>query len=116
MDARKFAIGDQVRLLLDSYATDNPADVYTVSRTLPAMANVWQYRIKRVGDGQERMVSEQQLVKFVFQPSADRSAALQPSRTQAPWAAALSASPCVQGTTDRTAQPRRSFVPRPTGC
>ena len=75
MDARKFAIGDQVRLLLDSYATDNPADVYTVSRTLPAMANVWQYRVKRVGDGQERMVSEQQLVKFVVQPSADRSAA-----------------------------------------
>ena len=75
MEARKFAIGDQVRLLLDRYATDNPADVYTVSRTLPAMANVWQYRVKRVGDGQERMVSEQQLVKFVFQPSADRSAA-----------------------------------------
>ena len=75
MEARKFAIGDQVRLLLDSYAADDPADVYTVSRTLPAMANVWQYRVKRVGDGQERMVSEQQLVKFVFQPSADRSAA-----------------------------------------
>ena len=75
MDARKFAIGAQVRLLLDRYATDNPADVYTVSRTLPAMANVWQYRVKRVGDGQERMVSEQQLVKFVFQPSVDRSAA-----------------------------------------
>lgn len=63
MDARKFAIGDQVRLLLDIYANDNPGDVYTVSRALPATANVWQYRVKRVSDGQERAVGEQQLAK-----------------------------------------------------
>jgi hypothetical protein len=63
MEARKFVIGDQVRLLLDKYANDNPADVYTISRELPPTANVWQYRVKRVGDGQERAVSEQQLAK-----------------------------------------------------
>jgi len=66
METRKFAIGDQVRLLLDRYANDNPADVYTVSRALPAMDNVWQYRVKRVGDGQERAVSEGQLAKAFF--------------------------------------------------
>ena len=59
MEARQFAIGDQVRLLLDNYPNDNPADVFTISRALPAMANVWQYRVKRVGDGQERAASEQ---------------------------------------------------------
>lgn len=75
MEARKFAIGDQVRLLLDNYANDNPADVYTVSRALPAMANVWQYRVKRAGDGQERAVSEQQLAKAGFQTLTNLSAA-----------------------------------------
>ena len=67
MEARKFAIGDQVRLRLDSYTNENPADVYTVSRALPAMANVWQYRVKRVGDGQERAVNEQQLTNAASQ-------------------------------------------------
>ena len=67
MGVRKFAVGEQVRLLLDSYQNNNPADVYTVSRALPAAANVWQYRVKRVGDGQERAVNEQQLAKAGFQ-------------------------------------------------
>ena len=75
MDARKFVIGDQVRLLLDKYANDNPADVYTISRELPPTANVWQYRVKRVGDGQERAVSEQQLAKVGFQNLTHLSAA-----------------------------------------
>ena len=52
--------GSQVRRLLDNYANDDPADVYTVSRVLPAIANVWRYRLKQDGDGQERAVSEQQ--------------------------------------------------------
>ncbi len=70
MEARKFTIGDRVRVLLDSYVSDNPADVYTVSRALPAAANIWQYRVKRVGDGQERAVNEMQLAKSVLQTSA----------------------------------------------
>ena len=73
MEARKFAIGDRVRLRLDRYANDNPADVYTVSRALPEVANVWQYRVKRVSDGQERAVSEQQLAKAGFEASANLS-------------------------------------------
>lgn len=67
MEARRFAIGDQVCLLLDNYANDSPADVYTVSRVLPATANVRHYRVKRGGDGQERAVSEQQLAKAELQ-------------------------------------------------
>ena len=70
MEARKFSIGDQVRLRRDSYTNENPADVYTISRALPAMANVWQYRVKRAGDGQERAVNEQQLATTGPQPSA----------------------------------------------
>ena len=73
MDARKFAIGDRVSLRLDSYTNESPADVYTVSRALPAMANVWQYRVKRVGDGQERAVNELQLAKVPSLTSAHRS-------------------------------------------
>ena len=65
METRKFALGDQVRVRLDSYNSENPADVYTVSRVLPVLANVWQYRVKRVGDGQERAVNENQLSKTV---------------------------------------------------
>jgi hypothetical protein len=58
----KFAVGDRVRLLLDKYADSNPQDLHTISRRLPPQANVCQYRVKRVSDGQERAVSEQQLV------------------------------------------------------
>lgn len=75
MEARKFTIGDRVRVHLDSYAKDNPADIYTVSRALPAVANIWQYRVKRVGDGQERAVNEMQLAKSALQVSAIRSMA-----------------------------------------
>ena len=73
METRRFAVGDQVRLLLDTYGNDSPADVYTISRALPAMANVWQYRVKRVADGQERAVNEQQLAKTTTQASSQRS-------------------------------------------
>ena len=82
MEARKFAIGDQVRLLLDNYANDNPADVYTVSRALPAMANVWQYRVKRVGDSQERAVSELQLAMARFHNLTNLSSAEAQQNTQ----------------------------------
>jgi hypothetical protein len=75
METRRFAIGDQVRLLSDTYGNDSPADVYTISRALPAMANVWQYRVKRTGDGQERAVTEQQLAKANSRSLTNLSAA-----------------------------------------
>jgi len=82
VDVRKFGVGEHVRLILDADANNNPADVYTVSRTLPAMANVWQYRVKRVGDGEERAVNEQQLAKARSQGSTDRSVAGTQQETQ----------------------------------
>ena len=64
MAPRKFALGEQVRLTVDRSAEDNnPQDVYTISRLLPPEGNVWQYRVKRVSDGQERAVTESQLLK-----------------------------------------------------
>lgn len=62
MKQPKFAIGDRVRVVLDHSIEVSPDDVHTVSRKLPALANVWQYRVKRVGDGQERAVDEDHLV------------------------------------------------------
>ena len=58
MVSHKFAVGDRVRLTLDRYAESSPLDIHTISRKLPAEGNVCQYRVKRVGDGQERTVSE----------------------------------------------------------
>lgn len=59
---RRFAIGDRVRLNLRTPTNHNPLDVYIISRALPEQENVWQYRVKREGNGQERAVSESQLV------------------------------------------------------
>lgn len=75
MDARKFAVGDRVLLRLDTYSDESSADVYTVARALPATANVWQYRVKRVSDGQERAASEQQLAAAGLEAIAQRSMA-----------------------------------------
>jgi hypothetical protein len=64
MAPRKFALGDQVRLTADPLlVTNTPQDVYTISRMLPPEADVWQYRVKRVSDGQERAVTKLQLLK-----------------------------------------------------
>jgi hypothetical protein len=62
MESRKFALGDRIRLLLEKDVNHSPGEVYEVSRTLPAQGNVWQYRVRGVSDGQERVVSEPQLV------------------------------------------------------
>src|SRR5271166_5105654 len=62
MVSHKFAVGDRVRLTLERHAESSPWDIHTISRRLPAEANVCHYRVKRVGDGQERTVSEPQMV------------------------------------------------------
>jgi hypothetical protein len=73
MAPRKFAVGDRVRLTAEDYSVQNPKDVYTISRMLPAEANIWQYRVKREGDGQERAASETQLVKVTPQVQTGRA-------------------------------------------
>lgn len=75
MESRKFSVGDRVRVRLDSSSNESPNDVYTVSRSLPVMANAWQYRVQQVGDGQERAVNEQQLAKADTQPLVRRAKA-----------------------------------------
>lgn len=70
MHGRKFKVGDRVELRLDNVAANNNLeDVYTVSQLLPAEANTWRYRVKRVGDNQERAVSEYQLIKLATAPA-----------------------------------------------
>jgi hypothetical protein len=73
MIPRKFTVGDQVRLIGDFYSSINPQDVYTISRILPAQEYVRQYRVKRVSDGQERAVSESQLVKMGAEEQSGRT-------------------------------------------
>jgi hypothetical protein len=51
-------------------AINNPQDVYAISRMLPADANVWHYRVKRVSDGQERAVSESQILRVMVEDAA----------------------------------------------
>ena len=74
MVSHKFAVGDRVRLTLDRYAESSPWDIHTISRKLPAEGNVCQYRVKRVGDGQERTVSETQMVAVKAEGRASRRA------------------------------------------
>lgn len=62
MAAHKYAIGDRVRLVIDRYAGDVPAGIYTISRKLPVEGNVCQYRVKHSSDGHERAVNESQVV------------------------------------------------------
>ena len=63
MAPRRFAVGDRVRLNIERYRVDSLDDLYEIVRLLPALAGVWHYRIKRVGDVHERAASEPQLVK-----------------------------------------------------
>jgi len=105
MEPRKFAIGDHVRLRLDDYAANNPADVYSVSRALPATAHVWQYRVKRLDDGQERAVDEQQLVRAEVQTSPDRSAMHSAITTSIDPARAAEQAPVMAG------RPHEALVP-----
>jgi hypothetical protein len=105
MDARKFAVGDRVLLRLDGYSNESSADVYTIARALPAMANVWQYRVKRVGDGQERAVNEQQLATVGLEAMAKRSMAEAQQALQRSRNARASAR--VQVTMQRPEQKRR---------
>ena len=60
-------------LSLETSSDHNPEDVYSISRILPAEANVWQYRARREGGGQERAVSEAQLVKVTPEQPTLRS-------------------------------------------
>jgi hypothetical protein len=64
MPLHRYAIGARVWVVLDRSAESSRSDIYTVSRLLPVEAKVCQYRVKRVPDGQERLVREDQLISI----------------------------------------------------
>jgi hypothetical protein len=51
---------------------DSSAEVYEVSLILPTQTNTRQYRVRRISDGQERAVSEAQLVSVGSQNMLER--------------------------------------------
>lgn len=63
----RFAVGERVQLRLALYVNGMPHDVYAILRRLPPEANICQYRVQRVLDGQERVVTENELVKMLSQ-------------------------------------------------
>ena len=96
MVSHKFAVGDRVRLTLDRYAESSPSDIHTISRKLPAETNVCQYRVKRVGDGQERTVSEPQMVAVKAEIRAADCALQGPRGATGPPARAQCESACAR--------------------
>jgi hypothetical protein len=69
----KFAAGDRVQLRLATHVDGFPQDIYSILRRLPPEANVCQYRVKRVQDGQERVVTENELVTLTFPKDVRRA-------------------------------------------
>src|SRR5271170_1438429 len=100
MVSHKFGVGNRVRLTLDRYAESSPWDIHTISRKLPAEANICQYRVKRVGDGQERTVSEHQMVAVGAEDRGARTQVKAPEPSHDP-----------QRTRDADKRPR-GFAPR----
>jgi hypothetical protein len=62
MPSHKFTVGQKVELVRGHGESHIPPGVYTVVRQLPAEANDYQYQIKSVDDGHQRVVRESQLV------------------------------------------------------
>ena len=88
MEARKFVIGDQVRLLLDNYANDNPADVYTISREPSAdgqcLAVPGKESRRRSGTRGQRATTCESRFSDLDEPGRRGSAARRPKNSQRP--------------------------------
>ena len=63
MGAHKIKTGQRVTVASSKRGGALPGGTFRVVRPLPEEAGVWQYRIKSVTDGHERVVSENDLVK-----------------------------------------------------
>jgi len=61
MPRHKFAIGQEVSFLPSGMDFNVPRGTYTIVRQLPLEANGFQYRVKNVRDGHERIIGESQL-------------------------------------------------------
>ena len=60
MQARKFQVGQEVMFAPGRYGVLRQ-ERFTVVRQLPQEHGTWQYRIKSVADGHERVVLESEL-------------------------------------------------------
>lgn len=73
MISHRFNVGDRVQLCLAMHVNSVPQDIYSISRRLPPDANVCKYRVKRVHDGQERVVTENELVRLTLPEDVGRA-------------------------------------------
>lgn len=64
MPSHKFAVGQSVRFAPDRQQQALRADRFKVLRLLPEADHQFQYRVKCERDGHERVVREDQLVRF----------------------------------------------------
>ena len=61
MKTHKFAIGQTVRFSPGRQSSARPGGSYRIVRLLPSEADDYQYRVKSIADGHERVVKESQL-------------------------------------------------------
>jgi hypothetical protein len=63
MDTHKFKTGQRVTVAPNNRRGARRGETFTVVRALPEERGVWQYRVKSVTDGHERVVSENDLTR-----------------------------------------------------
>ena len=61
MGAHKFAIGQRVEFQPSGFDGSATRGSYVIVRQMPTETRDWQYRVKNVHDGHERVVNESQL-------------------------------------------------------
>ena len=64
MAGHKFAAGQRVSFQAERSEFNIPSGAYTIVRQLPAEGKEWQYRVKNVHDGHERVMRESQLARM----------------------------------------------------
>jgi len=65
MPRHKFTVGQEVGFLPSAMDFNVPRGTYRIVRQLPLEAGGFQYRVKTVADGHERLISERQLAPGV---------------------------------------------------
>jgi hypothetical protein len=61
MAQHKYSVGQNVRFTPDRNTGPGARGAYTIVKTLPETGGVFQYHVKSMIDGQERVVREDQL-------------------------------------------------------
>jgi|NGEPerStandDraft_6_1074524.scaffolds.fasta_scaffold616227_1 hypothetical protein len=61
MPRHKFTVGQEVSFLPSAMDFNVPRGTYRIVRQLPLEAGGFQYRVKNVSDGHERIIRESQL-------------------------------------------------------